>query len=515
MSALLMLLLAAVNWVSLTRLGNFQTIALEKSQAAGQIKQYGLLGAQAYRIIADTFINRDFVESQKKWQEMSTEIDKAIEFSSGVADTEDKRVALAAGRTAILQMRGLYNEQYVALAKRDALRSEIADVDDQIDKLIDKFEQSFTKLGDLLKADADLAGEEFDSTSRSAHILSIVSILMGGLLLVGTAVVVSRSITAQLGMELNDAIALAGRIASGDLTHRNASASGNRDSLAAAFDTMVGTLKSIVSSVRQGSENVATASAEITQGNQDLSARTEQQASALEETASSMEELTSTVRQNANNARQANQLAVAASEVASKGGAVVTQVIDTMESINTSSKKIVDIISVIDGIAFQTNILALNAAVEAARAGEQGRGFAVVATEVRNLAQRSASAAREIKSLISDSVDKVDVGAKLVNQAGETMEEIVISIRRVTDIMGEITTASQEQTSGIEQINQAITQMDDVTQQNATLVEQATAAAQSLQVQASTLVDAINVFKMDQSMVATRVQSVPRALQRN
>ncbi|MGZ3241767.1 MAG: methyl-accepting chemotaxis protein, partial [Burkholderiaceae bacterium] len=227
-------------------------------------------------------------------------------------------------------------------------------------------------------------------------------------------------------------------------------------------------------------------------------------ASSLEETASSMEELTSTVKQNADNARQANGLAMSASEVAVKGGTVVSQVVDTMGSINDSSKKIVDIIGVIDGIAFQTNILALNAAVEAARAGEQGRGFAVVATEVRNLAQRSAAAAKEIKTLIGTSVEKVDAGAKLVDQAGATMQEIVDSIRRVTDIMGEITAASQEQTSGIEQVNVAISQMDDTTQQNAALVEEAAAAAQSMQNQANNLSMAVSVFKLNGTGKAVR-----------
>ena len=260
---------------------------------------------------------------------------------------------------------------------------------------------------------------------------------------------------------------------------------------------MNSSLISIVSEVRKGTDSIGTASAEIAAGNLDLSERTERQAGSLEETASSMEELTSTVKQNANNANQANQLAMSASDVAGKGGAVVAQVVDTMASINASSRKIVDIIAVIDGIAFQTNILALNAAVEAARAGEQGRGFAVVATEVRNLAQRSSAAAKEIKELIGDSVDKVDAGARLVDQAGATMEEIVASVRRVTDIMGEIAFATQEQLSGIEHINGAITEMDQTTQQNAALVEQASAAAVTMQEQASNLVEAVSVFKLD------------------
>jgi methyl-accepting chemotaxis protein len=243
---------------------------------------------------------------------------------------------------------------------------------------------------------------------------------------------------------------------------------------------------------------MTSATGQIAAGNADLSQRTEEQAASLEETASSMEELTSTVKQNADNARQANQLAAGASQVAVKGGAVVGQVVSTMSSINDSSKKIVDIISVIDGIAFQTNILALNAAVEAARAGEQGRGFAVVASEVRSLAQRSAAAAKEIKGLITDSVGKVEDGTRLVGEAGKTMDEIVTSVKRVTDIMAEIAAASQEQSSGIEQVNQAITQMDEVTQQNAALVEEAAAAAESLQEQAQSLTQAVSVFKLAQ-----------------
>ncbi|MES2366375.1 MAG: methyl-accepting chemotaxis protein [Pseudomonadota bacterium] len=252
----------------------------------------------------------------------------------------------------------------------------------------------------------------------------------------------------------------------------------------------------VISQIREATDKVNTGASEIATGNADLSSRTESQASSLEETASSMEELTSTVKQNAENARQANQLVVSASDVAVKGGKVVGQVVDTMSSIKDSSRKIADIISVIDGIAFQTNILALNAAVEAARAGEQGRGFAVVAAEVRNLAQRSAGAAKEIKSLIEDSVDKVDVGGKLVDEAGKTMEEIVNSVKRVTDIMSEIAAASQEQSSGIEQVNQAVGQMDEATQQNAALVEEAAAAAESLQDQAAKLAQAVSVFKL-------------------
>ena len=265
---------------------------------------------------------------------------------------------------------------------------------------------------------------------------------------------------------------------------------------ATAFNKFLERIVDVIATVRTSADTVSVAAAQISAVNADLSVRTEQQASSLEETASSLEELTSAVRQNTDNARQANTLAVSASDVARKGGAVVAQVVGTMGSINESAKKIADIIGVIDGIAFQTNILALNAAVEAARAGEQGRGFAVVATEVRNLAQRSAAAAKEIKGLIEDSVDKVNTGSVLVDQAGATMEEIVASIRRVTDIMGDIANASHEQSAGIEQVNQAISQMDQVTQQNAALVEEAAAAASSLQDRAVELVEVVAVFRL-------------------
>ncbi len=275
-----------------------------------------------------------------------------------------------------------------------------------------------------------------------------------------------------------------------------------------AVNITVGNLQELVKQIKEAVDSIDTSSQEIAAGNTDLSQRTEQQASSLEETAASMEELTSTVKQNADNAKQANQLAMGASAVAAKGGDVVNQVVLTMDSINESSRKIVDIISVIDGIAFQTNILALNAAVEAARAGEQGRGFAVVAVEVRNLAQRSASAAKEIKALIGDSVEKVQGGSKLVTEAGKTMEEIVTAIKHVTDIMAEISAASVEQSSGIEQINQAITQMDNVTQQNAALVEEAAAAAESLQEQAEGLSTAVSVFKMEEGSTS-RAVAVP------
>jgi methyl-accepting chemotaxis protein len=319
---------------------------------------------------------------------------------------------------------------------------------------------------------------------------------------VASAWVIGRGLLRQLGGQPGYAAGIVTSIAAGDLSVPIVTAKNDRSSLLFAMQGMRDSLVDIVAQVRAGTDTIATASTEIAAGNMDLSTRTERQAGTLEETASAMEELTSTVRQNADNARQANVLAESASEVAVRGGAVVAQVVETMASINESSNKIVDIIGVIDGIAFQTNILALNAAVEAARAGEQGRGFAVVATEVRSLAQRSASAASEIKALIGSSVERVEAGARLVDEAGTTMGEIVTSVKRVTDIMAEISHASQEQSTGIESVNRAVGEMDEATQQNAALVEQATSAAASLQSEAQTLASVVSVFKLDAGQAA-------------
>ena len=367
-----------------------------------------------------------------------------------------------------------------------------------------KFTAARETLFKLIELQGAVAKQEFEQAHNryvSSRTVAIAAIALGLGLSAWFGFLLIRAIT----RPLDEAVKLARAVAEGDLTQTiDVHSNDEIGQLMQALKDMNDSLVRVVGQVRTGTDTVATASSQIAAGNLDLSSRTEEQASSLEETASSMEELTSTVKQNAENARQANQLVVSTSDIAVKGGTVVGQVVDTMASIKDSSRKIADIIGVIDGIAFQTNILALNAAVEAARAGEQGRGFAVVASEVRNLAQRSASAAKEIKSLIEDSVGKVDAGGKLVDEAGKTMDEIVTSVKRVTDIMSEIAAASQEQSAGIEQVNQAITQMDDVTQQNAALVEEAAAAAESLQDQAGKLTEAVSVFKLDGASYGTQ-----------
>jgi methyl-accepting chemotaxis protein len=412
----------------------------------------------------------------------------------------------------------LMDKRKVYVSSRDAITK--AKADEQIEEANRILEQTFVPAAkvylDLIQELLDEQRRTIDATALDINAIYKASwqllVALGALVLVIGAVCAWR-LTVGITRPLGKALQVARTVTSGDLTsHIEVNSNDETGNLLQALKDMNDSLVRVVGEVRSGTETIATASSEITSGNLDLSARTEQQAGSLEETASSMEELTSTVKQNADNARQANQLAVTASDVAIKGGSVVSQVVQTMGSINASSQKIVDIISVIDGIAFQTNILALNAAVEAARAGEQGRGFAVVASEVRNLAQRSAAAAKEIKTLIDDSVEKVDAGSKLVGEAGTTMNEIVDSVKRVTDIMAEIMAASQEQSSGIEQVNQAIGQMDQVTQQNAALVEEATAAAQSLQDQAANLAQVVSLFTLN-SVQAAKAAIKPVSVQ--
>jgi methyl-accepting chemotaxis protein len=380
---------------------------------------------------------------------------------------------------------------------RDKKQQDAADIADGASSMA--FDEVLGALNALL-AYSNKAGEAAAQRTQSVYFgaLTTTATLLVLALALGAAfaVVITRHLLRQLGGEPQVAVAVARAVAEGDLSTPIAVRAGDQDSLLASLQAMQQALVKAVSSVRMSTESVSSASREIATGNQDLSSRTEQQASSLQQTAASIEQLTSAVKLNADAARQANQLAASASQVAAKGGAVVGEVVSTMDQITASSKKIADIIGVIDGIAFQTNILALNAAVEAARAGEQGRGFAVVAGEVRSLAQRSAQAAREIKSLIGESVEKVETGSKLVNDAGQTMNDIVAQVKRVTDLIGEITSSTLEQSNGIGQVNQAVTQLDQMTQQNAALVEQSAAAAESLREQADKLARAVAIFKL-------------------
>jgi len=420
--------------------------------------------------------------------------EKLIAEIEKVTDSQEGKALLKA----IKEHSNAY-EQIAAQVMEFAMQGDLPGADKALFTARDKRIALFKAVEDSIQLRFDtaqkLAADGASTADASAWLalgLALTMALVGALI----AWQITRQIGRELGAEPHDVSHVVNRIADGDLSATIPVRAGDRDSVMAGVKRMQEALARTVAAVRQGSESVATASSEIAQGNNDLSARTESQASALEETAASMEELGSTVKQNADNARQANQLAQSASTVAVQGGEVVAQVVDTMKGINDSSKRIADIISVIDGIAFQTNILALNAAVEAARAGEQGRGFAVVASEVRSLAGRSAEAAKEIKTLIDDSVQRVEQGSALVDRAGTTMTEVVSSIRRVTDIMGEISAASSEQSAGVAQVGEAVTQMDQATQQNAALVEEMAAAASSLRSQAQELVSTVAVFKL-------------------
>jgi methyl-accepting chemotaxis protein len=384
------------------------------------------------------------------------------------------------------------SQLYLANNAMDATRVMVKEIRPAQKKWLEALDQ-LGGLEDKLNAQTQVDAEAAFASARNFMLVLLGLAVALGIL---AATVITRGLLKQLGGEPGYTAKIAGSIAEGDLSIAIDTKSTDRGSLLIEMKQMRNSLVDIVSQVRRGTHTITTASREIAAGNTDLSSRTELQASSLEKTASAMEELTSTVKQNADNAREANHLAATASDVARKGGEVVSQVVGTMGEINSSASKIADIIGVIDGIAFQTNILALNAAVEAARAGEQGRGFAVVASEVRNLAQRSAAAAKEIKQLIGDSVEKIGRGSKLVGQAGETMDEVVASVKRVTDIMSDIASASAEQSAGIEQVNVSIIEMDGMTQQNAALVEQAAAAFQSLQDQAAELQRVVSIFKL-------------------
>jgi methyl-accepting chemotaxis protein len=462
---------------------NGRNIALMNDAAEIDAENKRLAANRAeYKVLSDKLSGMISTDSEK------ADLDKIVATRAAAVDVVTKMTALVKAGEREQSNRVLLNELQPLQT-----RTVVA-----MDEMVSHLEQQVT-------AAAGQAAAAHQAARRQTLVITLLATLLGGAM----AWLITRSLLRQLGGEPGYAADIAGRIANGELDVKVALHDGDRGSLLFAMDTMRAKLADLVGHVRQATHHIAHASSEIASGNADLSARTEVQAGSLEETASTMEELTSTVKQNADHAHTANELARTASNVAARGGDVVAQVVDTMGSINESSKKIVDIISVIDGIAFQTNILALNAAVEAARAGEQGRGFAVVAGEVRNLAQRSAAAAKEIKLLIDDSVGKVDTGARLVDQAGMTMSEVVDSIGKVAEIMADISAATSEQTHGIEQANRAIMDMDGVTQQNAALVEEAAAAAQAMQQQAAELAKLVSVFRTGEQTAGTQAVAAP------
>ena len=451
--------------------------------------------SEATRSMLNVLIMSDPAQIQKELaniQSANASATKALaELSSTTTDAKGREILKA-----ITDIRNRFNPgqaTFVGLINEDKKDDAMVKFMFSLRPQQNKYFEQLDRFVAFQHAEMATAGAEASALTRRTQ-LSIMLLALGAAFIsLIVAVLATRSITGPL----KQAVIIARRVANGDLTSEiEVNSTDETGQMMAALQDMNASLIKIVAEVRAGTDSIAEASSEIAMGNLDLSARTEQQANSLGQTSGAMRELTGTVQQNADNARQANQLAAKASEVAVCGGSVVSHVVETMGSITASSKKIVDIIGVIDGIAFQTNILALNAAVEAARAGEQGRGFAVVAAEVRNLAQRSASAAKEIKALIGDSVSKVREGSTLVEQAGVTMEEVVASVRRVTDIMGEITSASQEQSAGIASVNTTIVEMDETTQQNAALVEEAAAAAASMQDQAANLARVVSVFKL-------------------
>lgn len=493
------------NWLPSVRSSQQMLAALRQIR----INEYRVVASQTPAAIQDAEARiesgiADYRQSAAEYEKLMTEPDEKAAYT-------EIRTLMPQYLDLDLKVRALAKDSKAAEAM-DMLTGQSSTVRDALEK-------NMKTIVDVNVAGAAREGEAASQAYSRTIALVIGVIVAAAVVTLGLALVVARGLARQLGGEPREAATVASHIAAGNLGVGITLKSDDRSSLMFSLATMKEQLSAIVLGIKRSSESIALAAGEIAQGNTDLSQRTEEQAASLEETASSMEQLTATVRQNADNAQQATVLATTASGIARRGGEVVGHVVETMQGISASSNKVAEIIDVIEGIAFQTNILALNAAVEAARAGEQGRGFAVVAGEVRALAQRSATAAKEIKDLIGESVARVDAGSRLVGEAGSTISDVVESVKRVTDIMNEISSASEEQSTGIEQVNQAVTQMEQVTQQNAALVEEASAAAQSMAQQAQSLREAVAVFKVvragstaDSSTMAVRTTTKPEKL---
>jgi methyl-accepting chemotaxis protein len=475
-----------------------QTLSTQRLPGVGELAnaRIGMLGAREFEVKHSRASDASYhAEYEDKLKEQAKAVADALVAFDDYTPGGEQQALLDSVRKAWADYLGA--QARVVKLGRDKQAADAVDISDGLASAnFDTTLTSLDALSALAFADAKAAGEAAAATYRQTRIAVLALLALGLVLGMALAWMITRSLRRQFGGEPSEAVAAVQAVAAGDLRHAVHVRAGLEESLMGSIAEMQRSLASVVSAVRMNADNVATASLQIATGNTDLSRRTEEQASALQRTAASMDELGATVRQNADNANRANELARSSSTVAAEGGQLVARVVETMRGIDTSAKKIADIIGTIDGIAFQTNILALNAAVEAARAGEQGRGFAVVAGEVRNLAQRSAEAAKEIKGLIATSVERVGQGTALVDRAGVTMQDIVSSIQRVTAIMGEISVASGEQSQGVGEVGRAITQMDQTTQQNAALVEESAAAADSLQQQAGQLVQAVGVFKV-------------------
>jgi methyl-accepting chemotaxis protein len=507
-------LLAALGGYSLYQLAaideHMEEIAANSLPGVLRVGQLRLAANRIRRAEADHVLSTADTEKaaiEKTIGELKAQLDKLQTGYEALIGADDERAAYAHYRKQREAYLAALPRSLVSVGDAAAFGRARAHFHDHTAGAFDAMADALTALGDVNMKHADEARDSAREAYSHARAWTIGLVLLGVATAICLALMIVRSITRQLGGEPGEAADLARSVAAGDLSAAVALDTRDRTSMMAQLQSMQDKLSEVVADVRRNADSVATASAQIAQGNADLSSRTEEQASALEETAASMEQLGSAVKQNADNAQQASQLALGAASIATRGGEVVGEVVQTMKGIDESSRRIADIIGVIDGIAFQTNILALNAAVEAARAGEQGRGFAVVAGEVRTLAQRSAEAAREIKGLIEASVQRTAQGSALVDQAGTTMTEIVSAVRRVSDIVGEICAASVEQSAGVAQVGEAMTQMDQTTQQNAALVEESAAAAESLKQQAQQLVRTVAVFKLSASEgMATRVE---------